>query len=381
MNILSEVSQRIFRKPSLVTEDAVRQALRVVIDPDLHKDIVTLGFIKKIAIEGAKVNVVVELTTPACPVKEKLRGECVAAISALVGVQEVQVEMTAAVRKTTRVDHAEKIPTLAGVRNIIAVASGKGGVGKSTTAVNLAYALAAKGARVGILDADIYGPSIPHMTKAPMPTHMDGQAVIPPESGGVKIISVSMFGSADKATTLRGPMVSQIVRSFLQQVAWGELDYLIIDYPPGTGDIQITLSQLAPITGAVIVTTPQDVSLIDVRRAMQMFDTVKIPIIGVIETMSYFICDGCTKKHYIFRSGGGQKLATEHGVPILAEIPMEAIVAATADAGEAIVKAQPDSYAGMAYSYAAGEVARQVAVLTMNDQSGLKGFRLEWRAL
>lgn len=363
---------------SLINEDMVRSALSKVIDPDLHKDIVSLGFVKNIKIAGGKVSVSVELTTPACPVKELLKEQCTKAIQELPGVTAVDVNMTAVTRGQNQ--QAVAAGALSGVKNIIAVASGKGGVGKSTSAVNLAYALAAQGSKVGILDADVYGPSVPLMTKVANPTEMTANnEVIPPIVDGIKVISVAMFSSAGKASILRGPMAAQIIKQFMTQIAWGELDYLVIDYPPGTGDIQLTLSQLAPLTGAVIVTTPQEVSLIDVRKAISMFETMKVPVLGVVETMSYFLCDGCDKRHEIFRAGGGKRVADEFGLPILGEIPIESIVAVDADEGNPVVKAHPDSAAAKSYVAAAGATAAQLSILHAQDQGALAQFSLTWQ--
>ncbi|SMF66173.1 Mrp/NBP35 family ATP-binding protein [Pseudobacteriovorax antillogorgiicola] len=361
-----------------ISEDAVREALKAVQDPDLHRDIVSLGFVKKVDIKGKKVHVVVELTTPACPVKEQLQAQCREVVEALEGVDEAHIEMTAQTpkRRDTIPDLVKE--ALGGVKSIIAVASGKGGVGKSTSTVNLAYGLAQAGSKVGILDADIYGPSMMQMTKVGKPEETRGQLIVPPQFGGVKIISVGMFTEAKQAQMLRGPMVAQIIRQFLTQIDWGELDYLLIDYPPGTGDIQLTLSQIAPITGAVVVTTPQEVALIDVRKAISMFDTLKVPVLGVVETMSYFICDGCEKKHYIFREGGGRRVAKEHGLPMIGEIPIEPKVAADSDDGKPLVISSPDSIAAKAYLDAAGQVAAQQSIVSSQSEGALSHFKLEW---
>lgn len=347
---------------SKLDEKAVLEALKVVMDPDLGKDIVTLGFVKEVTIRGKKVSVIVELTTPACPVKDQLRDQCQEAIEKLEGVDEAQIEMTAQPPKRSGPIPADVQPALGKVRNIIAVASGKGGVGKSTTTVNLAYALAQAGSKVGILDADVYGPSLMQMTRVSKPEETNGDMIIPPQFGGVKVISVAMFTDAAQAHMLRGPMVSQIVKQFLMQIEWGELDYLLVDYPPGTGDIQLTLSQVAPVTGAVLVTTPQEVALIDVRKAISMFDTLKVPVLGMVETMSYFVCDSCTKKHEIFNSGGAEKIAEEHGFPILAKVPMEAALADSCDKGTPIVVSNSDSQTAQAYCEAAGKVAAQQSI-------------------
>ena len=282
MGLLTSIKDKLSGSTTGLSEALVRQALSVVQDPDLHNDIVTLGFVRNIVIKGDSVSVEVNLTTPACPVKEQLKTQCEEALRKLPGVNTVQVTMTATTRGAKLPEAAAVTPMLANVRNIIAVASGKGGVGKSTTAVNLAYALQRLGGRVGLLDADVYGPSIPRMVKISSNAEQQGNIITPPDADGIKVISMGMFTSGDQAAILRGPMAGQIIKQFLTQVQWGELDYLVIDYPPGTGDIQLTISQTAPVTGAVIVTTPQEVSLIDVRKAIGMFKTLKVPVLGVI---------------------------------------------------------------------------------------------------
>lgn len=363
-----------------LTEAMVKEALSVVHDPDLHKDIVTLGFVRNIVIKGASVSLEVNLTTPACPVKEQLKSQCETELRKIPGVEDVQVTMTATTRASTAGNATIATnPSLAGVRNIIAVASGKGGVAKSTTAVNLAYALAKTGSKVGLLDADVYGPSIPRMVRITKGASGESQTITPPEADGIKVISVAMFAQGDRASILRGPMAGGIIKQFLTQVQWGELDYLIIDYPPGTGDIQLTISQTAPVTGAVIVTTPQEVSLIDVRKAVDMFKTLKVPVLGVIETMSYFVCDGCDKKHFIFRQGGGERLAREYGVALLGQIPIDPAVAVGGDEGKPLIATHPESVAAQAYVEASGNAARQVSILNAKADGAIENFSLEWK--
>ncbi len=266
------------------------------------------------------------------------------------------------------------------VKNIIAVASGKGGVGKSTTAVNLALSLKEKGLKVGLMDADIYGPSLPHMTGVGVPTAVEGKLVVPPEAFGVKVISISMFASAkDNANILRGPMAGSVVKQFLTNVAWGELDYLIIDYPPGTGDIQLTISQSVSVTGAVIVTTPQDIALIDVKKAVSMFSTLKVPVIGVIETMSWFICDGCEKRHELFGSGGGKKIAQSFAVPLLSQIPFEAAVMEGGEDAKPVAVEYPDSPSAKAYMTAAEQTIKEVNMIAAGQGQALGSFSLTWQ--
>ena len=293
--------------------------LKTVMDPDLNKDIVSLGFIKNMNVTGGNVKFQVELTTPACPVKEQLKTECETKVRAVDGVKNVEVEMTAMVRPA---EHSQ--PILENVKNIIAVASGKGGVGKSTVATNLAMALQMTGAKVGLMDADIYGPSIPQMLGIPISAPKGGpdNKFFPHEQYGLKVVSAAFLSKEGQPLMLRGPMLGGIIQQFLQNVEWGELDYLVIDLPPGTGDVQLTLTQRAPLSGAVVVTTPQEVSLIDAEKGVRMFDSVKVPMLGIVENMSYFVCDGCDKKHHIFKSGGGQTLAEKFKVPFLNEIPL-----------------------------------------------------------
>jgi ATP-binding protein involved in chromosome partitioning len=266
------------------------------------------------------------------------------------------------------------------VKHLIAVGSGKGGVGKSTVALNLALALAQEGQKVGIVDADVHGPSLQQMTRVPKPTMTDDDLLVPSEYEGVKVMSIGMFAAPGQAQLMRGPMVTQVIRQFLTQVLWGELDYLIIDLPPGTGDIQLTLAQMVPLSGAVLVTTPQEVSLIDVRKAVHMFKTLNVPILGVVENMSYFICDGCDKKHYIFRRGGGKKLADEADIPLLAELPLDPRVADSGDDGVAFVVSNPSSLVGKAYLDMAKQVQKQQANLLRDSDGAMGYFLLEWKS-
>lgn len=359
-------------------EQQVLQSLKSVIDPDLGKDIVTLGFVQNLEISKKKVKFDVVLTTPACPVKDLLHQQCIKAVEEIVqGEKAVEVQMTAnTANPNPAMDPANK--ALLNIKNIIAVASGKGGVGKSTTSVNLAFSLAKSGAKVGLLDADVYGPSIPLMTLVKNPIEQRGDLVVPPEVNGIKIISTAMFSSAKGATILRGPMAASIIRQFLTQVDWGELDYLVIDFPPGTGDIQLTLAQKARISGGVIVTTPQEVALIDVRKAIAMFDVLKVPVIGVVESMSYFVCDDCEKKHHVFGKSGGEKVSKEFGVPFLGGVPLDPKVVDCADNGEPIVVKHTDSVSAKAYSLISGEVARQLSILNMSQEEAVVHFDFQW---
>ncbi len=265
------------------------------------------------------------------------------------------------------------------VRNIIAVGSGKGGVGKSTLTLNLALALSNQGFKVGVLDGDIYGPSQQHLTRAPRPELESDDVLNPSEYEGVKVISVAMFSGVNQAQVLRGPMATQLLRQFLTQVNWGALDYLLIDLPPGTGDIQLSLAQMVPLAGAVLVTTPQELSIIDVRKAVSMFKTMNVPMLGVVENMSYFICDGCDKKHYVFGQGGGQKLAQELGLPLLAEVPMDPRIVETSDDGKAVMVKMPSSDAAKAYTSAAKTINDSLSLMQKDSDGALGYFMLEWK--
>ena len=261
------------------------------------------------------------------------------------------------------------------VKKIIAVASGKGGVGKSTVAVNLTMALSKTGARCGILDADIYGPSIPTLLGITRRPTVVGEKVVPVEVLGIKAISMGMLAGEETPVIWRGPMVAGIIQQFLEKVEWGELDYLVIDLPPGTGDAQLTLTQKAPITGAVIVTTPQEISLIDARRGLKMFQQVNVPVLGVVENMSYFICDGCNKRHTIFREGGGEKISKELNVPLLAKIPLNPLVAETSDAGQPVVASHPNSESAKSYIDLANTIIHS---LNERTKGQLPSFKMTW---
>ena len=359
-------------------QEKIIDALKTVQDPDLHKDIVSLGFVKNLNMEGGNVKFDVELTTPACPVKEQLRTECETKVKAIDGVEQVEVNMTAVVRST---EHAQ--PILTGVKNIIAVASGKGGVGKSTVSTNLAIALSLTGARVGLMDADIYGPSIPQMMGIPISSPKVGSEnkFFPHEKYGLKVVSAAFLTKQGQPLMLRGPMLGGIIQQFLQNVEWGELDYLIIDLPPGTGDVQLTLTQKAPISGAVVVTTPQEISLIDADKGVKMFQQVKVPLLGIVENMSYFVCDGCDKKHYIFSQGGGKTLADRFDIPLLGEVPIVEEVVEGGDSGIPVVMAHSESPASQAYKDLAGKVAAQLSINQANSSEKVSAdFELAWKS-
>ncbi len=349
-----------------ITQEIVLESLKQIIDPDLGKDIVTLGFVQDLAIDGGDVSFRVVLTTPACPVKEEMETQANEIVSGLAGVTSVRVTMDAEVPQGRGIANNIAIP---GVKNIIAVSSGKGGVGKSTVAVNLAVALAANGAKVGIMDADVYGPNVPLMlgTGYDQPEVQNGK-LRPIEAHGVKMISMAVLVPPDKPMILRGPMLHGVVRQFLSDVNWGELDYLIVDMPPGTGDVQLSLAQLVPVQGAILVTTPQEVSLSDVRRAVKMFETVNVPVLGVIENMSYFIAPDTGHKYEIFGKGGGQKLCDEYSLNLLGEVPLGMEVREGGDTGVPVVVSFPDSPQSAAFRHAAEEVARQVSIEAMKPE-------------
>jgi ATP-binding protein involved in chromosome partitioning len=356
---------------SQVKEADVLSALRQVRDPDLHKDIVTLGFVRDLKIEGGDVSFRIVLTTPACPVREQLEGAAREVVSALAGVSGVRVTMDAEVPKGRGL--GEKV-SVEGIRNIVAVSSGKGGVGKSTVAVNLAVSLARDGARVGLMDADVYGPNVPLMLGASdvRPT-IEGNKLRPIEAHGVRVMSMALLKPGDEPMIVRGPILHGLVRQFLQDVKWGELDYLIVDMPPGTGDVQLSLAQLVPVQGAVMVTTPQDVSVADVRRALRMFETVAVPVLGIVENMSYFVAPDTGARYDIFGEGGGRKLSDTYGVPFLGQIPIGLDVREGGDRGVPVVVSDPESPQAQAFRRVAEEVARQVSIEAMKPELVILG--------
>jgi ATP-binding protein involved in chromosome partitioning len=354
----------------------ILEALRQVQDPDLHRDIVSLGFVKNLQVRDGRVSFDVQLTTPACPVKEELQRRCEQVVARLDGVESVSVRMTAQPAGAPRTESK----VLAGVANVIAVASGKGGVGKSTTAVNLALGLRETGATVGLMDADVYGPSIPIMLGATeRPRVTTDRRLLPSEAHGIRLMSMGFLSQGNEAVIWRGPMVSNMIQQFLGVVDWGELDYLVIDLPPGTGDTQLTLTQQAPLSGAVIVTTPQEVSLVDARKGLRMFQQVNVPILGIVENMSYYVCEGCGRKAEIFGSGGGERVAAEFGVPLLGRIPIDPAVVSGGDTGRPILIDRPDSPVSIATREFAGNVAARLSSLGAAGDAVDGSFRLEWK--
>ncbi len=341
----------------MINEAVVLEALGRVQEPELGKDLVSLGMIKDLAIRDGRVSFTVELTTPACPLRDRIEREAKEAVARLEGVSEVSVKLTSNVPFDGRARGLIDRP----IRNAVAVGSGKGGVGKTTLAVNLAAALARSGARVGLLDADIYGPNVPTMMGVDrLPPPRDGK-MSPAEAFGVKLVSIAFLVKPGQPLIWRGPMLHTAIRQFIADVQWGELDYLIVDLPPGTGDAPLSLSQSMPLTGAVIVTMPQKVSLEDAGRALEMFRTMKVPILGVVENMSILkLPDG--QELDLFGSGGGQRLATEAQVPFLGSVPIDARVRKGGDQGMPVVISAPDSEVGRALISIAEQVAARISV-------------------
>ncbi len=348
----------------MVSKEQVLEALRQVEDPDLHKDLVTLNMIQDLEVEDGKVRFTINLTTPACPMKDKMRNDAERVVKALPGVKEVSVKMDATVVGDGRNRGLMDMP----VRNAIAVGSGKGGVGKSTVAVNLAIALAQMGAKVGLLDADIYGPNVPTMmgvTQLPPPK---SNKIVPAEAYGVKMMSIGFLVKPDQPLIWRGPMLHSAIRQFISDVEWGDLDYLIIDLPPGTGDAPLSLAQSLSLSGSIIVTLPQDVSLEDARRGLYMFRQLQVPVFGVVENMSYLELPDGTRMD-IFGSGGGEKLAQEAGVPFLGAIPMDPAVRQGGDAGRPVVVEHPDSPVSQAMRAIAEQTAAQASIAAFQNRN------------
>jgi ATP-binding protein involved in chromosome partitioning len=352
--------------PGGVTEEQVIAALSTVNDPEIHRDLVTLGMIRDVVIDGGKVAFTVVLTTPACPLRNQIQAECTAAVMAIPGVESVEIGWDAQVQRDNRITSRIQI----GPRNAIAVGSGKGGVGKSTVAVNLAVALARQGARVGLMDADVYGPNVPLMLGVAdaKPFSRDGKTIEPIEAHGVKVMSIGFLVDARQPLVWRGPMLHGTVRQFLGDVNWGDLDYLIIDLPPGTGDVQLSLAQAIPLTGAVVVTTPQAVAVADVVKSIGMFqlEAIDVPVLGVVENMSGFVAPDTGLSYDIFGQGGGRQVAEDMGVPYLGSVPLDPAVRVGGDGGTPIVVSAPDSPAATALSEIAGRLAGQVSVLNAN---------------
>jgi ATP-binding protein involved in chromosome partitioning len=346
------------------SEQNILNALRTVKDPDLHKDIVTLNFIKDLKIEGGKVSFTIELTTPACPVKERMEQWAREAVLKVDGVREVDIRMSSSVSKGAVAAGKQSID---GIKNIIAVGSGKGGVGKTTVTVNLAIALAQTGAAVGLMDADIYGPNVPLMMGIAGRPYAVENRIQTLSNYGVRVMSMGFLTSDDTPLIWRGPMLHNVIQQFLRQVDWGQLDYLLIDLPPGTGDVQLSLTQTVPLMGAVIVSTPQDVALQDARKAILMFRQVRVDVLGIVENMSYFQCPKCNERTHIFSHGGGAITAANFGVPFLGEVPLNTLLREGGDTGKPIVASDPGSLVAIAFKEIAEKVAAQVSIANLSN--------------
>ncbi|TMD29606.1 MAG: Mrp/NBP35 family ATP-binding protein [Chloroflexi bacterium] len=350
---------------TLLSEADILEALRHVQEPELGRDVVTLNMIKDIEIDGPRVAFTIELTTPACPLKDEIEREAGAAVRRL-GAEDVAITWRAMVRRAAPARPEELVP---GVKNVIAIASGKGGVGKSTVAVNLAVALAQAGASVGLLDADITGPNVPLMLGVDgQPSATPDGKIAPLERHGVKVISIQFFVAEGQPIVWRGPLVGGAIQQFLRDVDWGELDYLIVDQPPGTSDAQLTLAQAIPISGTLLVTTPQDVALLDVEKALAMLKRMSVPVIGVVENMSAFVCPHCGEATEIFGRGGGQRFAERHGIEYLGGIPLDVTVRQGGDVGIPAVAQREPGPAARALESLAKTVAARMSVRAAGAQ-------------
>ena len=351
-------------KNSTPSHEQILQALAQVQEPELHRDLVSLNMIRDLQIRGGAVQFTVMLTTPACPLRSRIERECREAVLVVPGVKDVTIKFDANVVRDARFDGQTHLP----FRNTIAVASGKGGVGKTTCAVNLAIALQRLGATVGLLDADIYGPNVPMMMGVEGRPRVQGQRLLPMTAYGLKMMSMGVLVNRDQPMMWRGPMLHSALQQFLGDVEWGDLDYLLIDLPPGTGDVQLSLAQLLPLTGAVIVTTPQDVALADVRKGMAAFSQLNVPLLGVIENMSYFVCAHCGERTDIFSHGGGRRAAEELNIPFLGEVAIDPAIRAGGDDGQPIVAVAHHSPQAQSFMDIAGQLAAKISVLNMQRE-------------
>ena len=347
---------------ALRNED-ILEALGRVQDPDLRRDLVTLGMIEDLTVQDGRVAFTLVLTTAACPLKDQIESDCRAAVQALPGVREIQIRTTSRMRKPSAPGAERK--EIPGVAQVIAIGSGKGGVGKSTVSANLAVALAATGAKVGLLDGDIYGPNLPRMLGVRrQPSQRDGK-IVPVEAFGLRFMSMGLLVDQGEAVVWRGPMLHGAIKSFLHDVDWGELDYLLIDLPPGTGDVQLSLVQQTHVAGAVIVTTPSAVAIEDAVKAVSMFGKLNVPVLGVIENMSYFVCPDCGKRHDIFDSGKAEGRFLAMGLPFLGAVPLDPGVRAGGDEGHPVVLADPERETARALTRIAGHLAQRVSIQTL----------------
>jgi ATP-binding protein involved in chromosome partitioning len=370
---ISESDSRLIREgglmsKQLVSEAEVRNALKNVQEPELHQDLITLNMVKKIAVTENSVDVNIELTTPACPLKRVIEEDVRQALLALNGIETVRVSFDANVKGDSRIFSQLQIP----VKNIIAIASGKGGVGKSTVAANIAIALAQTGAQVGLMDADIYGPNLPQMLGVSRIPPARDNKLVPAEVFGIKLISMGFLVEADQPIIWRGPMLHKAIRELVTDVLWGDLDYLVVDLPPGTGDAQMSLAQSAPLTGGIIVSTPQDVALADARRGLVVFQKLHVPILGIVENMAYFIAPDTGNRYEIFGYGGAERAAAELGVPFLGRLPLDPRARAGGDTGKPVVVEFPDSEIARAFCELAAKIAARISVLGFKSPSKFK---------
>ncbi len=370
-------------KTGAIDRPLIEKALKQVIDPNLGKDLLSLGLLQGFEVQKKKIILRITPLNPTASYQDEIRSQVVREIKKLLGGSSISIQVDfQRVKAKPTPPRKTEAPTsgLTKVGQIIGVASGKGGVGKSTTSVQLACALKKLGAKVGLFDADIYGPSIHIMTGVGSPKQMSVNLVLPPEKHGIKLMSAAMFVDRNHAQILRGPMAANFVSQMLTQSDWGELDYLIIDYPPGTGDIQLSLSQKVDVTGVILVTTPQEVSVVDVTRAFHLFDTLKVPVVGLLENMSWFGCDRCDKKHYLFGQGGGKKLSQTFGIPFLGELPMEPQLAQCSDEGVPYLERYSSSPVSQTYLQVATALTNELSRVKHRTQDSLRSFELTWRS-
>ena len=359
-----------------ITEQSIQAALKDVIDPNTGKDLVSTRCVRNIRVSGSDVSLDVELGYPAKSQVEGIRAAVIAQLKTLPGIGNVSANVFSKVVAHAVQKGAKLIP---GVKNIIAVASGKGGVGKSTTAVNLALALAAEGATVGLLDADIYGPSLPQMLgiAGGHPESADGKGLEPMEAHGIQAMSIGFLIDPEQPMVWRGPMVTQALTQLLNETRWRDVDYLVVDMPPGTGDIQLTLAQQVPVTGAVIVTTPQDIALLDARKGLKMFEKVGIPILGIVENMSIHICSKCGHAEHIFGSGGGERMSKDYAVELLGALPLDMAIRLQMDGGTPTVEADPEGLATKVYKGIARRVAVKIAERAKDHTSKFPSIKVQ----
>jgi len=354
-----------------MTPDLVLAALQGVLDPDLRADVVSLKFVRNLQVADGRAAFTIELTSPSVAAREQVLASARAAVAAVPGITAVDITMAFAIRSTSAPEHGK--PPLPGVKNVIAVGAGKGGVGKTTVAVNLALALAKLGARVGMLDGDIYGPNVPIMFGLQAQLQMDGKMIRPAEKYGIQIVSMGFLAQEDAPMIWRGPMLHSAIQQFCRDVAWKDLDYLIVDMPPGTGDVALSLSQTVPAAGAIVVTTPQQVSLADSKRAVRMYQKLNIPTLGMVENMSFYECTNCHHQADIFGHGGGEQMAAQLEVPFLGRLPIYQPIRVGGDLGIPLVIAEPDSVAARAFIALAEATVIQLAIAAQQNAIAHKG--------